>query len=689
MVSDPLGGFHAKLRRYLSGHRKWWIWQELSLRLDRGTIAEDLGEKNIFGYIGHDWYVAHWEGSMLEAGAKPLVDATISSEATPLNVLKHLVLQTLEQNVGNVSLYKLLSSVFDMSTGTAKGSDLEEALWKALAEGLKTDGNSIIVLDGLDQIVGSEATKLRFLDRLYDISVNQPSVKCIVLTKPLSKPFAKPARHFSIQPKHVHHDLCQFVDQQLESHSHFRDRKEEERRQIAHRLIDGAKDSFVLVNLTIQLLLREETHEGFTRASNNLPKSVSDAVQRLTSQLDLAVGETKLILSWLLVTERPLTLREIQSLLEIETTTIKYKRTKIDVEGHIRRTCGSLLQVRDGIVRFRHTAIRQYLEDQSKSGKYLLRREDAHRELTYRCLAYTNTLVTNKAHCTTTAFGSAEVEGLFRTHHLLQYAVRYWTKHFCGSPMYRENGKHEITSEFHQYFSKSVLQARIEWACWDTQSSIIESLEMHRLALILRKSILTESHETVLQTLITIARTYERTTNTIEACPYYYEASKISRKVCGTYSEVTTTCAEAFLTCTTSIETTTRTEIITRKEEMLQVIIATHEHHHGHSSEEVIRYKKQLAQLYTEIQETTLAIKIYREVHEACVEVYGEFHSETTTVCGGLAVVLQRESRYEDVLIYLRLSFRRAEENMDLIDIRRIRITVRTFPLHHSEDPPD
>ncbi len=600
------------------------------------------------------------------------------TEATPLSVLKRLVLQSLEQNVGNMSLYKLLSSMVDVSTGARRESDLEEALWNALDQALKTDEYTMLVVDGLDQLAGGEAARIRFLDRVYDTCAHRPTVKCIVLTKPLSKDFSKSTRHLSLQPKHIHQDLWHFVDQLLGPHPHFRDRKEEEQRQVIHRVIETAKGNFALADLTIQLLLREGTHEGFTRAANNPPKSVSDAIQRLTSQVDLTATETKLVLSWLLVTERPLTLREIQSLLEIETTTVKYKSTRIDAEELIRRRCGSLLQVRDGIVRFRHMAVQQYLEDLCKAGKHLLKLEDAHRELTYRCLAYTNTHATRKKHCTTSVLDAAEVEALFETHHLLEYATRYWTKHFYRSPMYRPNGRHEITPEFHHYFSRSVLQAEIEWACWTSQSSVTESLEMHQLALSVRKMVLTENHETVLQTLISIARTYEEISNTREACTYYYHASKLSLTVYGTHSEVTRTCAEAFLTCTTttSIVTTTRTEIITRKEEMLQVIIATHEHHHGHSSEEVIRYKKQLAQLYIEIQETTRAIKIYREVYEACVEIYGEFHSETITVCGGLAVVLQRESRYEDVLSYLRLSFRRAEESMDVMDIRRIRITV-------------
>ena len=534
------------------------------------------------------------------------------------------------------------------------------------------------MLNELDQMIDNEATRSKFLGRLHGLCVNRRIVKCIVLTKPLGQSFFKPARHFFIQPRHIHQDLIYMVNRSLSSHSPFYDRIEEKRRQIVHRVIDGAQESFVLMDLTTELLLREAIHEGFTRASNNLFKSAFDATQRLIFQLDMTAADAKLILFCLLVIERPLTLRETQSLLEIETATFEHKSTRIDVEERIRQTCGSLLQVQDGIVRFRHVAIRQYLEDLVKAGKYLLKREDAHRELTYRCLAYINNLVTSKTICSVVVSGSDEVEALLQTYHLLEYATRYWIKHFRSSSMYRQNGQHEITAEFRDYFSRSVLQARIEWGCWNIQFSITETLEMHRLALNLRKSILIESHAIVLQTLITIARTYEKTNNATEACTFYYEAFKLSRTVCGAYDEVIMTCVESFLTCITSVVTTTRTETITRKEEMLQMVIATHAHYFGHSSEEVIRYKKMLAQLYIEIQETILAIGIYREVYETCIELYDEFHSKTTTVDESLVVILQRESRYEEMLLYLRLSFTRAEDNMDVTNIRRIRITVRS-----------
>jgi hypothetical protein len=338
--------------------------------------------------------------------------------------------------VGNVLLYKLLFFLLDTSTGARNERDLEEALWKALDLALKTDENSNPVVDELDQINDSDAAKLKFLDRLHSTCVHHAIVKSIVLTKSLGKLFSKSARQLFIQPKYIYHDLFVFVGQLLASHSHFRDCKEEERRDIIHRIIDGVKNSFVLTDLIVQLLLREETHEGLTRASNNLSKSVADAVQRWTSQLDLTITGIKLVLSWLLVVKRSLTLQEIQFLLKTETITIQYKGIGIHVKELIRRTCKSLLQVRDEIVNFRHLAIRHYLKDRFKAGKTLFRSEEAHRELTYRCLTYTNTLITSKTQCTLNVLDTIKLEVLFQTNHLLKYTTRYWIRHFCASLMY-------------------------------------------------------------------------------------------------------------------------------------------------------------------------------------------------------------------------------------------------------------
>lgn len=560
-----------------------------------------------------------------------------------------------------------------MTTRANNVTEIEETLWSALAASLDTDESNMIIIDGLDHIVGGEVKSVEFLSRLNKVS----NTKVIVLSKALSKPLNFLVREFSIKPNLIHHDLCRFVKRSLASYHHFHDRKEEEKQTIVHRIVESAKGDFVMADLIIELLREEKTHDGFTHALKHMPKSTTEAMEKLIAILKLTASETKLMISWLLVSERPLSLLEIQSLLEVDVKSNKRsRRLRFDVEQQIRDSFGSLVDIRNGIVCFRHATVLGYLLEQSRTGKHWVKLHDAHRDLTQRCLAYTNTHVTTNAECTTDILEATKIDRLFQQHHLLEYSTRYWTTHFRASPIYQRNGKHEITSEFRSSFSTSVLLAQIERSCWGTQTSIYESLEMHQLALSLRKIVLTESHESVLQCLISIASSYEKTSKTIEASHYYYQATTLSRKILGAYHEITITCAESYITCVRSEVTTKRTETVTRKEELFQLVIAAHEYHHGHTSKEVIGFKKLLAKLYMEIQEVTLATEIYREAYNACVEFYGKFHSETMTVSWEFTGVLQRASRHEEVLVYIRSLFETAEDTMDVCDSRRITITV-------------
>lgn len=573
--------------------------------------------------------------------------------------------------------YKLLCAAHKLSNQATSSTDVENALWRAFDKALDVDSDIMIVVDGLDQIIGGEPVIQKFVDRLHKITAKHPSTKCIIFSHPRTLPFSERTIQFSLQPKHVRDDLRLFIDRSLGPINHFRDRQEAEKETIVHRIIECAQGSFILANYTIELLSREEIHEGFNQTLSNAPKSTSEAIQRLMSQLDLSNSHIRRVLSWLLVSERPLTLREIQLLLEIDITNHKRSNKTINVEEQLRRTCGPLVEIRDGVVRFRHVTIHQYLLELSKAGKTELSLHDAHSDLIYRCLVYTNTQVAKTSECRMNVLDSKAIEALFETHELLEYTTRYWTTHFRHSSMYRANGKHEFTSEFRRCYAPSVFLAQIEGSCWESQSSTVEAIEMHRFALSIRKNLFTDCSEVVLQSLITIARSNERISRIVEASEFFYQACKLSQTILGVHSTVTTNCAEAYITSSETITSTTRTEVTTRKEEMLKVVITSHKHYHGSSSEGTMKYSKLLAQLYTEIQETFQATRIYREVYEACIENYGEFHSETISISRDLTTCFLQDSQYEGVLVHLRRLYEKAGDIMDVIDIRFVKTTVR------------
>lgn len=378
----------------------------------------------------------------------------------------------------------------------------------------------------------------------------------------------------------------------------------------------------------------------------------------------------------LLAAERPLTLAEIRCLLETRIGNEKSIEKINDIESHVREKCGSLFVIEHDVVRCRHASVRNYALDLSQAE--ILPVKEAQRDLVTRCLAYVKHHLIGKAGPIEPGLDKLESRVIsedFRKHDLLEYAVRYWTTHFRASSMFGVRGTHKPSTDFTHQFPESVDFALLEWSCWNSQSFLTDAVEMYLLALDLRSSILKE-HQSVLQSLMSVAFTYEKLSNLVEASTFYYQASKLAQSIVGRYSRLATTLASTFLKCTASITITERTEIVTRREEMILFIITAEEHHQSCSTKEIISYKKMLAKLYIEIKETILALKMQHEIYRASVEFYGEFHSETVGFYGDLTELPSDGFRGENWEQHVLTMFAVAERTMKLLDRRRIDATV-------------
>ena len=593
------------------------------------------------------------------------------------------MLQLLEQNVGDVALYNSLVAVFEMSAKSRNASEVEFALWRTLDTALKTSDNLAILVDGLDLIAGGEPAATKLLEKLHNITSKHGSVKTIVLARPFSKPYPQNTRHFSIHAGHVREDIQYLIYRSLGSYRHFRDQKEDDREAIVERITESANGSFVWADLTLEMLKREHSHNDFMHALGKVPApqpgslSIIETLQRLFSTLDLTKNDTKHIISWLLLAERPLTLTELRCLLEVDVTKRTYVNRNTNIEDDIKHACGSLIEIREGIVRFRHSTIRQYFLELSSQNKSLIPLQDAQHDLTIRNLTYVKVCLTRGNEPAFDGLETQALDELFRSHRLLEYSLRYWTLHFRHSSMYKASGTHVISSDFKSIFPDSTLMALIEGSCWEIQTTTIEAIDMHQLALSVRRSVLGETHKAVLQTEITLARSYEKLSYLVEASKHFFQASHISRTIFGRHSTLAVTCATSYLTCTTSITITSRTEVTTQKEEILKYLIMTQKHTSGRTDELTIKYNKMLAQLYIDIQETHLAAEIYREIYEASVERYGQSSSEVISISETLTTVLRKESKREDVAQYSRRIFETAERTMEITDHRRITATLQ------------
>ena len=613
-----------------------------------------------------------------------LSDVDVPSSATSLNLVKSLLLQLLEQSVGNIDLYKSLVNVFKKSAKFGNAAEVESALWVALDTAFAKTNNLVVVVDGLDEVNGGDATAIELFGRLHELTAKHGAVRTITLSRPLGKPLPNHTREFQIDASHTREDMRHFILESLTHYHHYHDQSHEERERIVEQIIRNANGSFLWADLTLESLKKEQSHSGFTNSLNKAPISLADTIQKILLSLDPTKSETRLILSWLITAVRPLSVAELESLLEIDVSgTIKVSRAT-NIRADIHHSCGSLVSVRDGLVRFRHASIRQHLLDLSKYGKTLVPYQDAQLDITTRILAYAKLNLIRHHKASIQPLEPSIIKELFQTHSLLEYTIRYWTAHFRSSSLFQTNGSYTFSPEFKSAFPNSTLMALIEASCWEPQTSTVEAVRMHILALQIRQHALKEICEPVLQCYITIALTYDRLSDPKEASRYYYQAIHLSRTITSKYSSIAIFCATSYLTCTQALTTNTRTDVTTHREETLKFIIETQQHQHGTVNEATIKYKTLLAELYVQIKEIQSAMSLYREVYDSSVELYGASSREVVGISEAVSGVQQQETVKGEEIQSLSSIFEIAEQTMSITDIRRINISILMAEMHES-----
>ena len=128
---------------------------------------------------------------------------------------------------------------------------------------------------------------------------------------------------------------------------------------IVHKIATSANGSFTWADIAIEVIKTEKTLAAVTKILDSLPKALKDLINRLVTTVDLTSKDSRSVLAWMLVAQRPLLLSEIKQLFEVDFSTMTYSQRFTDIELDVRHACGGLVDISDGIVRFRTLAIRQ------------------------------------------------------------------------------------------------------------------------------------------------------------------------------------------------------------------------------------------------------------------------------------------------------------------------------------------
>ncbi|KAL8686524.1 MAG: hypothetical protein Q9224_005422, partial [Gallowayella concinna] len=460
----------------------------------------------------------------------------------PSTVARRLLLQLLEKNVGNKTFFRSLVEAHQ-ATSSKDSKSAERSLWRCIDTALdQYRGNDylMIVIDGLDELEGGQHPTTEVANHITSLASKYSNVQAIMCSRgSVAKSGQGKTRNFVITSDRNHDDLRLVIDKSLGGCKHFDHQDEHARENIVEHLLHAAKGSFLWAILTAFILKRESSHDGFNKVLKTLSESseadVGDLIVRLTSTIDLSRPDIHLPLSWMLVTNRPLTFTEMQLLLKVDLAKKISMERETNTISEILATLRPFVSRANGFVRFRHSIIRQYMLSLQQDGKKLKNRRDAQADITMRLLAYCRLHLAKSYDPTFEMLNQSEADDLFAKYGLLEYATVHWLDHFRRSTFQQDNGSLQLTSDFKAVFPGSTRLALLEWSCWGTAGTNHETIQSYKDALRIRQEALTQHHRAVLQGLIVCGSGHRDKHQITEAGSCFYRASRISQHLLRKY----------------------------------------------------------------------------------------------------------------------------------------------------------
>jgi hypothetical protein len=594
-------------------------------------------------------------------------DSDVPSETTSLALAKSLALQLMDIRLGNVSMFQAIVQAYNSKTS----ADMEHHLWNAInAAFTDLSEPTMIIIDGLDQL---RDNKKQVCERIEKLSTAHHSLKTIILARRNILP--ETWKPFVIKPDHLYDDIQHIAQHQLRDCTAFRKKSDADRQGFLDHLVKKADGCFLWLLLAMDVLSLSKTPEELDVNLTKLSDTLDKIIKVRADSDGFADHDVKLLTSYMMVTERPLSVNELHDLLQVDLQKKTNTRREIDFTGIIKKTSGLVRPDNSGLVKFLHPAIREHFIALQIKGDKLLPFKEAHTDLTLRLLTYSKACLSKPHDVSLEPLPQSDVERLFTEHDLLEYAVRNWTTHFRQSTLFKPTGAFGFSNEVKAAFPTSPLMPLLEWTCWDAQFPTNELLPVHDLALRIRFDVFQDKHMSTLQTSISCAYVYHMYSSPKAAAPYFVRASRVCQHMLPKHNRVTITLTETFLTIT-DMQFTSRTELVTFREEMLRFVITAYKETHGETSDVVIRYIKTLAELYVSVHEEDHAAACWKELRTIIISKHGEGSDFEREISGKLMIVLKGDHDHE-IRPYVQDIFSVGEERTIVWNIARFQMFLK------------
>lgn len=461
---------------------------------------------------------------------------------------------------------------------------------RAVGAALRGAKDLVIVVDGLDEATGDETVLLQRLAAAVSKATN---VKLITFG---SQKAPSTGTNISITDDLIFDDITAVVRGMLKQEDFFAALPEMDQETIIDRIVQASKGSFLWAKLVTKLVRDVDNANALRKALDAVINlTVTDLVLHIL-QSSGVTDDARVMLLWLATVDRPLLVKELETLasIQVEKQTVSDRRIEV---LQILKPLNSLVFLQDGQILLRHNQIRSTLIDIFSKGKLIPTIRDRHAELVTRLLVYIKVTITQQHEPSLTPLEWPEVTLLMNKHPLLDFAVRYWPLHLQQTNVFVKDGRGQAVKEFSKYFPTSLAVTLLGNALWENRP-IPELLSYHIMVTNIYRQILNVNHTVTLQSMISLALLYRKLDYITEAIPLLHEAATLSRNLLSHRHIVTMKMASIFLELTEQSVTSTKTEVMTRREEILLLLVECHKSLYGNTSENVVSTLRLLVEHY-------------------------------------------------------------------------------------------
>lgn len=471
------------------------------------------------------------------------------------NVVKSLLLQLFDQTLGNADFFKLLCDAYIRieKRGESNGESL---LWSILRQqamelGLKQSSTELlIVIDALDKIEGGKIAAVKVRTQIHQVVSQNQRFRCIILCRPIFDDDDDDDDggydRGKFGPDTLGDDIRHFLRISIQKSTRLTFLTKQEMSTVITRALQCSLESFVAAKFFIALIEMQQSYQKIMVAIQTIPNTVLGLIDRLIMQINFEDPQVKNVMSWMLASQRIMTLQEIEMMTDVSFAAGSLSH---DNASHFFRTsCASLVEVVGNRIQFTHPSVKDHLTKLGNDSTISLGLTSAHKIALRRSLEYIKLQLHDMGEGMPVfdVSGSSLDKGM-RNHiednHLLEYCILYYLSH------YRESRIDTITTDFKTVWTDSPQVAQCEWHYWHLQVTGIPLEERLQQALKFRRSIFGSRSRSVIQTLINLSVLHISSSQQLKALPYLGEAwslaleqfgknASICRQLALKYSEI-------------------------------------------------------------------------------------------------------------------------------------------------------